>query len=65
MNDDFAHMTLAVLDAYGYSEAQLARLLNVSQPTIHRIKTGVVKSPSYHVGAQIVDLYGRRPLDAA
>lgn len=67
MNTDFANLTQAVLDAYEYSEAQLARRLNVSQPTIHRIKTGEVKSPSYHLGAQLIDLYEQRPqpMDAA
>ena len=67
MDRDFAEITSAVLDAYGYSEAQLARQLNVSQPTVHRIKKGYIRTLSYQVGAQLIDLYERRPqpLDAA
>lgn len=67
MDRDFAEITAAVLDAYGYTEAQLARRLNVSQPTVHRIKTGQIRSLSYQVGAQLIDLFEQRPqpLDAA
>lgn len=62
MEPNFSEMTAAVLDAYGYSEAELARQLNVSQPTIHRIKSGEVKSPSYHLGAQLLTLFENRPV---
>lgn len=61
METNFAEMTVAVLASYELSEADLAKRLGVSQPTIHRIKSGAVKSPNYHLGAKIHELYESRP----
>lgn len=65
MDRDFASMTSAVLESYGYSENDLAKVLGTSQPTVHRIKTGEVKNPGFSTGAQIVELFEKRPNAAA
>ena len=59
METDFASVTRSVLKAYAYSEADLARELGVSQPTVHRIKTGAVKNPGFATGAKLLDLLKR------
>lgn len=61
MELNFSNITEAVLDAYSLSEAQLAKQLGVSQPTIHRIKKGEVKDPGYSLGKGLVELYRSRP----
>ena len=61
MDRNFAQITHEVMAAYGYSEAALAKRLGVSQPTIHRIKTGQVETPNYTIGAALVALYESRP----
>lgn len=60
METNFADMTIAVLEAYEYSESDLAKVLNVSQPTVHRIKTGAVKNPGYTTGAKLIELFENR-----
>ena len=65
MEPNFSDMTQAVLGAYGYSEADLAKELAVSQPTVHRIKTGGVKNPGFSTGSLIIQLYDNRPMGAA
>ncbi len=61
MDRNFALITKKVMDAYGWSEAALAKRLGVSQPTIHRIKTGQVEVPNYTIGTALVALYETRP----
>lgn len=56
-----ATITQAVLDSYGYSEADLAKVLDISQPTVHRIKTGQSKNPGFFTGKRLQDLYESRP----
>jgi predicted transcriptional regulator len=58
---DFAQITEAVLGSYSLSEAQLAKRLDVSQPTIHRIKTGETKEPGYSLGRKLLELFNERP----
>ncbi|MCG7932086.1 MAG: hypothetical protein ABW119_22575 [Candidatus Thiodiazotropha lotti] len=42
----------------GMSEADLAEMIgNVSQPTIHRIKTGEIKNPRWLLGNSLVELH--------
>lgn len=62
MEPDFSEVVAALLGSYEYSEADLAREIGVSQPTIHRIKTGEVKSPGFTTGAKLMALYESRPL---
>jgi DNA-binding XRE family transcriptional regulator len=61
MDIDFPSMVAEVLSAYGYTEAQLAKVLEVSQPTVHRIKTGEVKDPGFATGRRIVEIHALRP----
>lgn len=61
MEPNFSSMTQAILSAYGYSEAELAKELQVSQPTVHRIKTGEVKNPGFTTGQALISLYEARP----
>lgn len=61
METDFAQMTAEILSAYDLSEADLAEKLGVSQPTVHRIKTGESKNPGFSTGRQIVEMYLMRP----
>lgn len=65
METNFADMVAAILKAYDYTEAELAKRLDCSQPTIHRLKKGSVTSPSYQLGVQITALYQARPDDRA
>lgn len=64
MDTNFSQITEAVLTAYSLSEAQLAKQLGVSQPTVHRIKKGEVKDPGYSTGRALVELYRARPIAA-
>lgn len=42
----------------GLSEGAIAEMIGeVSQPTIHRIKTGETKNTSFRVGSALVDLH--------
>lgn len=61
MDVDFANMVAEILSAYGYKEAQLAKVLGVSQPTVHRLKTGEIKDPGFGLGRRIVELHSLRP----
>lgn len=61
MDTDFSRLTSEVLDAYGYSEAQLAEQLGTTQVTIHRIKKGKTKNPGYSIGVELVRLHSERP----
>lgn len=61
MEHNFSIMTEAVLTAFGFSEAELARHIGVSQPTIHRIKSGAIKDPGYSTGAKIKALFESVP----
>lgn len=45
--------------ARGLSEGALARLANVPQPTIHRIKSGESKDPRRENLAKIAKVFGR------
>lgn len=65
MKTNFSELTHAVLTAYGLSEKQLAEQLGVSQPTVHRMKSGEIKSPAFHTGARLVELYDNMPRPAA
>ncbi|WP_462370348.1 helix-turn-helix domain-containing protein [Oxalobacter formigenes] len=40
----------------GYTQKQIASLIGVSQPAISLISRGVVKNPSFHIGAAIMSL---------
>lgn len=65
MELNFAEITRAILVHFDLSEGQLAKKVGVSQPTIHRIKTGEIKQPTFQVGSQLVSLYDQIPLSAA
>lgn len=39
------------------SERKLAKLLGVSQPTIHRLKAGTVEEPKYSLGVDILKVH--------
>ncbi|PUB87043.1 MAG: hypothetical protein DBP02_02015 [gamma proteobacterium symbiont of Ctena orbiculata] len=53
----------------GLSEGAIAEMIGeVSQPTIHRIKTGEIKNTSYKIGSALVALHEQvcgQPKDAA
>lgn len=65
METNFPKLVSEVLAAYDMSEAKLAKHINVSQPTIHRIKTGQVRDPGYSIGQAIIELHQARPHAAA
>ena len=43
----------------GMPEAKIARLVNYAQPTVHRLKTGAIKEPSYGHGKALIELHTR------
>ena len=49
-------MTRTILDS-GYTETQVASLINVSQPTVNNIKSGYVKYPTYETCMKIEALH--------
>lgn len=63
METTIPHMTQAILDSYGWSEAELARAVGVSQAHVNRLKRGLVPNPSFTVGSAIVTLYRDRPAE--
>ena len=65
METNLSEVTKAVLSAYEYSEADLARVCDVSQTTIHRIKTGESANPGFQTASRLLELYRARPVDAA
>ncbi len=54
-------MTNAVLDAYGWTQAQLAARVGLHQSQIARLAAGRSSSASWEVGSQIAALYAARP----
>ena len=61
MNKSLPEMTTAILDAYGWTEGDLAKRVGVSQPHVNRLKKGRVCRPSFQVGTAITALYRERP----
>jgi len=52
------------IDLTGKSEQQISEDLvqwgaDVSQSTIHRIRTGAIAEPKYHIGNAIIQLHSR------
>jgi DNA-binding XRE family transcriptional regulator len=54
-------MTRAILDAYGWTQTQLAERVGVRVATISRLCTGAAQSTAWETGAQIAALYAARP----
>lgn len=54
---NFSKIIKEVLAGHQMSESDLARELGISQPSVHRLKTGETKEPSYRIGAKLVDLH--------
>jgi len=48
------------LQATGYTETQIAEVARTSQPTINRLKKGVVLDPGYELGRRLVALRDAR-----
>jgi predicted transcriptional regulator len=61
MNISFPDLIERVLDSYGISEAQLARMVGTTQPTINRLRRGVHKQPGYMTGAKLMELLEKAP----
>lgn len=59
-----SQMTLEILDAYGWSEADLAGRLGCSQPHVNRLKRNLVPRPSFDLGTRLHRLYEDRPVPA-
>lgn len=55
---DFPNLIKEIINTGDMSEAKIAdHIGNVSQPTIHRIKTGEIKDPGSRIGFAIVHLH--------
>jgi transcriptional regulator with XRE-family HTH domain len=65
MDRNFADITKTVLDAYGWTETQLAERLETNQPTVNRIKRGRSKSPRFDLATRLIALYDARPRSKA
>lgn len=61
MEVNFSQIVLDCLDAYVMTEAEFAQLVGTTQPTVHKIKTGKIKNPSYPLGVRIMEAYRDRP----
>ena len=61
MEVNFSEIVRECLDAYVMTEAQFAQLVGSTQSTIHRVKTGKVKYPTYPLGVRIMEAYRDRP----
>ena len=49
----------------GLSEQEIAAIVGTTQPTINRIKTGVVNQPKYEMGVALVALHKKHGRKAA
>lgn len=54
---NWKNTVLQIIEWTGLSEAKIAARVGCKQPTIHRIKTGVTKSPSYVTGAALMKMH--------
>lgn len=59
---NFSEITRRLLTEWPFTEQQLAAHIGVSQPQVHRLKTGVTKQTSFSTGSRLLDL--QRELDA-
>ena len=57
----FSEMIRAVLEAYQWTETDLAAQCGCRQSTINRLKLGQVEDPFYSTGSAIERLYIQRP----
>jgi len=49
-------MVSEILDS-GYTEGELAKLVNTTQPSINRLKKGITPDPGYAVGRAIESVH--------
>ncbi len=62
MTTNFAQIIRQILAASAYtSEQKLATALDVTQPTVHRLKNGTTAEPGYELGCRILKLHKRLP----
>lgn len=57
MTPTLMEMVLWLIEERAFTEASVAEACGVSQPTVHRIKSGKVVRPSWQAGAAIQHLY--------
>ncbi len=55
------HMALAVLEAYGWTQVELAERVGLTQASVNRLLRGLARTTSYEPGARIAALYAARP----
>lgn len=53
---DWAAIVTSVLKIHQMSEADLAKKIGITQPTIHRLKTGEIVEPRYSTGSKLLKL---------
>lgn len=58
---NWSHLVSALMSS-GLTQQQIAERVQVKQPTISRLRSGVIKRPGYQLGAALVELYHKRYL---
>lgn len=56
MQTDFREITAKILKQKGFSEAELAKEIGTTQPTVNRIKLGKIKVPNFELGQRLIEL---------
>jgi len=55
--ENFSTITNKIMSHNHWSEQQLADVIGISQPALHRIKTGATNAPYYYTGVKLMKLY--------
>lgn len=51
---------LKSLKSHGWTQAEIARECNISQPAVQQINSGSTKEPRYSVGKRLIELHKLR-----
>lgn len=58
---NFQRVVAETMEAYNWTEVDLAKRIGITQPSLNRIRRGQTKEPRFTVGVKLVALWEDRP----